>query len=76
MCGMLFLVGCATTSSRTASPPVAPQETVADAATAIDAVADAVTGTQQAKYCPVCGRHYSHTLAVCPQDGAALKDIE
>ena len=79
---MMFLVGCATTTLKKGSsefPDPTPEriETRQDVIEAIGAVTDAVTNPQRkAKYCPICGRHYSHRLEVCPVDSTPLNEIE
>ena len=68
--------GCATTSARQKGV-VAPSETTGDVQSAVVAVTDAIRNRNvDAKYCPLCGKHYSGHLEVCPLDQTPLKDIE
>lgn len=66
--------GCATASS---ARNQSPKSSATDARSAIGTIADAIKGEAvTAKYCPVCGRHYSSSLRTCPKDGSALKEVE
>lgn len=65
--------GCGTVSSKTSPSAQNPREVE----TAVVAIKDAVTGEKtKAKYCPLCGRHYSGRVQACPQDSTPLKTVE
>ena len=76
--GITFLMGCATSPSVTkTSLSSKKEETVQDVRSAVESVADAVTGKDACvKYCPVCGRHYSCRVNICPFDQAPLKKVQ
>ena len=75
ICTLGFL-GCQTPSGRGAGPSPA-DESAADVRSAIESVAGAVTQKKvQIKYCPVCGRRYSPSQAVCPYDQSELKELK
>jgi len=69
----LFLIsGCAT-----AKAPVSKDEDLQEVQSAVIAVTDAIQNKNvTAKYCPVCGKHFSGRLETCPQDNAPLKEVE
>lgn len=68
-----FMAGCATASSDKNISGNSPKK---EAQTAIVTIADTIKGEAvSAKYCPVCGRHYSSSVKVCPKDGAVLKEV-
>ncbi len=74
------VTGCATPRTgiggRDASGP-RKQETNEDIRTAIENISDVVTQKNiRAKYCPVCGRHYSPRVEVCPFDETPLKELD
>ncbi len=73
--------GCATTKnsqdSQTTRSTIKQTETREDVTTAIEGIADAVTGKDiRVKYCPVCGKRYSPRITHCSVDGALLKELE
>jgi len=75
---LIAIIGCQTTSlQKKESPDAARSETPQDVRSAIESVAGAVSqGATRIKYCPVCGRRFSPSVTQCPDDGAALKDLE
>jgi len=72
--GLIFLVfiGCAATKGL-----VGKEENLQEVQSAVIAVTDAIQKKNvAAKYCPVCGRHFSGHLETCPQDNTPLKEVE
>lgn len=68
----LIFIGCSTATVKDTTKIESRQEVE----TAVVAIKEAVTNTAvRAKYCPVCGRHYSSQLTVCPKDNTPLKEV-
>ena len=62
---LFFLCGCSTASSHK------------DMESAVTTVAESLRHEDMsAKYCPVCGKHYSAKLETCVVDGNLLKAVE
>jgi len=73
---ILFLAGCASSQGIKAKPQNA-GETSQDVQSAVGAVAESISQkNSSARYCPVCGRHYSFKVKTCPVDSSVLKDLE
>jgi len=69
---IFFFIGCAT-----AKGPVNKEENLQEVQSAVIAVTDAIQKKNvTAKYCPVCGKHFSGRLETCPQDKTPLKEVE
>ncbi|HOW35883.1 MAG TPA: hypothetical protein PL155_05675 [Candidatus Omnitrophota bacterium] len=70
---LLTGAGCSTVSGKTSPSVQNPREVE----TAVVAIKDAVTGEKTtAKYCPLCGSHYSGRVQTCPKDNTLLKTVE
>ena len=73
---ILFVTGCAASQEIKAKPQSA-RETSQDVQSAVGVVAESISQkNSSARYCPVCGRHYSSKVKICPVDNAALKGLE
>ncbi len=69
--------GCATAPSQKNNKEVKSIETKNDIQSAVGSVVSTIKGEAvRVKYCPVCAKHYSSKLGVCPADGAKLKEVE
>lgn len=47
-----------------------------DLQSTVKAISDAISTKQSnARYCPVCGKHYNSSVNTCAKDGTALREI-
>ena len=75
--GTVLILGCQTTPSKKINQESKKAGTPQEAQSAVKSVVNTFKEKQvNAKYCPLCGRHYSSKLDVCPKDGTALKEVQ
>ncbi len=68
---LFHILGCSS------FPQEKQKEKPQDAQSAVGSVVNSIRTTQvAAKYCPLCGKHYSSKLESCPQDGTKLRNLE
>lgn len=75
---LILLLGCQATSlqKKEAKASIETSENSAEARSAIESVANAVTKNQvHVQYCPVCGRRFSPSVTKCPFDDSELKEL-
>lgn len=73
---LLFIASCTTAQVQNQNSKISSKDSPQDVRSAVGAVAGAITGKNvEAKYCPVCGRHYSAKVEACPIDGTKLREI-
>ncbi|MFH1360349.1 MAG: hypothetical protein ABIJ41_04850 [Candidatus Omnitrophota bacterium] len=77
---LIFVYGCASSPNRSNQDTASnanPKETTQDVRSAVEAIADSVSGQKvQVTYCPLCGRHYSGRVKICPVDQTPLEILE
>lgn len=72
----LFVAGCAGMPAKN-NNAIKPVETRQDVQSAVGSVMGTIKGEAlRVKYCPVCGKHYSAKLEICPVDQTPLKEVE
>ncbi|GEM_PF-1939584 len=73
---LVAMGGCAATAHKKDSSAAQPPETQKEIQTAVGTIVNTVSGKQvSVRYCPVCGKHYSAKLGVCPKDDSPLRDV-
>ncbi len=75
--GVLFFSGCATSQKKGTIQGDLKRESPREITDSLQKVSGAVTKKGiRAKYCPICGRHYSPRVQRCPFDNSPLKVIK
>ena len=73
--GTFLVAGCATTQKN--NNETRPLETKEDVQSAVGSVVKTIKGDAvRVKYCPLCAKHYSAKVEVCPADQTPLKEVE